>query len=91
MFRALLCGLLVVWVSGCVTVPVSEKKTYTCELSTDKKVLKVIDVAEATNTYYDVVGLALSPILVPTTAIVSGAYVLINNTYHLGEEAIKCG
>ncbi len=77
---------------GCVTVPVVDNShTHQCKLSSKLKVLKVIDVAKETNSYYSVGGLILSPILVPTSAIISGTYILVNNTYHLGEKKIKCG
>ena len=76
---------------ACVTVPVRDlNQKNRCELSTDKKTLKIIDLAEETNTYYSVTGLVLSPIIIPTSALISGTYVLVNNTYNLGEEIIKC-
>ena len=79
-------------ISGCITVPVTvASHSNECELSSDMKTLKVVNVAEETNSYYSVSGYLLSPILVPTTAIISGAYVLVNNIYHLGEEQFKCG
>ncbi|WP_286049800.1 hypothetical protein [Rheinheimera sp. KL1] len=58
-----------------------------CEISCDRKTLKVIDASKDTNSYYSVSGL----ILFPVSGIVSGAYVAINNIYHLGEETIVCG
>ncbi|TPH14052.1 hypothetical protein [Litorilituus lipolyticus] len=77
---------------SCVAIPVKdESHVNRCELSTDMKTLKIVDVAKETNSYYSVWDYVLSPILVPTTAIISGTYVLVNNTYHLGEEQIKCG
>ena len=77
--------------NGCITVPVkSSEQNKVCELSSDKKTLKVIDVAKETNTFYNVSGIILSPILVPTSAIISGTFVLINNIYHYGEEKIVC-
>jgi len=85
-----LCILLTM--SGCITVPVIvDTHTHQCKISTDMKTLRVVDVAEETNSYYSVSGFLLSPILIPTTAIVSGAYVLVNNVYHLGEERFNCG
>ena len=77
---------------GCITVPVvDDSHTHKCELSTNMKVLKIVDVAKETNSFYSVGGLILSPILIPTSAIISGTYVLVNNTYHIGEKEIKCG
>ncbi|QFT53771.1 hypothetical protein [Microbulbifer sp. THAF38] len=79
-------------VISCVTVPApSDKQTARCEISTNRLTLKVVDLAEATDSYYSLEGLIASPILVPTTAILSGAYVLAHNTYRLGEEKIVCG
>ena len=77
--------------NGCITVPVkSSEQNKVCELSSDKKTLKVIDVAKETNTFYNVSGIILSPILVPTAAIISGTFVFINNIYHYGEGKIVC-
>ena len=58
-----------------------------CEISSDRKTLKMINGFEGTNTYYSVSGL----ILVPITGVVSGVYVVINNIYHIGEETVVCG
>ena len=91
--KAKTCALLAMLfaLNGCVVVPVkSIEQVQTCKLSSDKKTLQIVDVAKETNTYYSVSGVLLSPILVPTTAIISGAYVVVNNTYHLGEKTIKC-
>ena len=78
--------------SGCVAVPYpAEGHSTRCEISTDRLTLKVIDLAKETDSYYTVEGYLVSPILVPTTAIISGVYVLVHNTYHLGEEKIVCG
>lgn len=84
--------LWVTFLAGCVTVPTPAKSQASrCEISSDRLTLKVIDIAKATNSYYSVEGYFISPILVPTTAILSGAYVLVHNTYRLGEEKIVCG
>jgi hypothetical protein len=53
--------------------------------------LKIVDLAKETNSYYTAEGYLVSPILVPTTAIISGAYVLVHNTYYYGKEKIVCG
>ena len=85
--------MLIIFLTGCITVPVNDRsQSKQCYLSSDKKTLKIIDFNEEnTGFYYSVSGLLLSPILVPTTALISGSYVLVNNIYHLGEEKIKCG
>jgi hypothetical protein len=92
MSKFVLLSLVSISLVGCVTVPVPSKiQTARCEISTDRLTLKVVDLAEATDSYYTLEGLLASPILVPTTAILSGAYVLGHNTYHVGEERIVCG
>ena len=75
-------------ISGCMVIP-EKDPTYVnkCEISSDRKTLKVIDASKDTNSYYSVSGL----ILFPVSGIVSGAYIAINNVYHLGEETIVCG
>jgi hypothetical protein len=50
-----------------------------CELSSDKKVLKIVDVAKATNTFCSISGVVLSPILIPLSGVLSGSYTLVNN------------
>jgi hypothetical protein len=87
--KVILCGILALTLmSGCVVVPakdlLAENK---CEISSDRKTLKMINGFEDTSTYYSISGL----ILVPITGVVSGVYVAINNIYHMGEEAIICG
>lgn len=78
-------------VSGCITVPVpAEHQATRCEISMDRLTLRVVDVTKGTN-YYKLEGYLVSPILVPATAILSGAYVLVHNTYYLGKERIVCG
>jgi hypothetical protein len=75
-------------VSGCVVVPTEDLSSVNkCEISSDRKTLKIINGFEDTNTYYSISGL----LLIPITGVVSGAYVAINNIYHLGEERIVCG
>jgi hypothetical protein len=71
--------------SGCVIVPTNDLSSVNkCEISSDRKTLKIINGFEDTNTYYSISGLLLMPI----TGVVSGAYVAINNIYHIGEEAV---
>lgn len=79
-------------ISGCISVPVvMESHNHKCKISGDMKTLKVVNVAKETNSYYSVSGVLLSPVLIPTSAILSGTYVLVNNIYHLGEERYQCG
>lgn len=78
--------------SGCITVAVpADHQAKRCEISTDRMTLKIIDLAKETNSYYTMEGYLVSPILVPTTAVISGAYVLVHNTYYYGKEKIVCG
>ena len=85
---AVLISVLAFLLSGCVVVPATDTaKVNKCEISSDRKTLKVIDVAEDTNTFYSISGLILYPI----SGIVSGTYVAVNNIYHLGEEKLVCG
>lgn len=79
--------LIFLLLSGCVVVPaVDNLHTSRCEISSDRKTLKVIDLAKQTNSYYSISGLVLYPI----TGVVSGVYVAVNNVYHYGEEEIFC-
>ena len=73
--------------SACAVVP-SVDKSYVnrCEISSDRKTLKVVNITKDTNSFYSISGLALLPV----TGVVSGVYVAINNVYHLGEETIVC-
>jgi hypothetical protein len=58
-----------------------------CEISSDRKYLKVVDIAKDSNSYYSISGI----ILLPISGVVSSVYVGVNNIYHLGEETIRCG
>lgn len=88
-----LCGLslFVLSQTGCIVLPQKDPDARPrCELSTDQKTLRIVDIAAETDTYYSVTGILLSPILIPATALLSGTYVAVNNTYHLGEEQLVC-
>ena len=79
-------------VSGCVVIPEKEiKAKYQCGLSTDKKVLKFVNLLKNDNSFYAWNDEILGVITVPTSAIVSSVYVAVNNTYHFAEKTIKCG
>lgn len=78
--------------SACIVLPVKDERyNARCELSSDKKTLKVFNVAEETNSYYSIEGYMLSPILLPTTFILSAIYMVVNNVYHYQEKKIVCG
>lgn len=92
MNKILLVLLVANHLAGCVSVPAPSKgHSNKCEISTDRLTLRVINVAEETDSYYSIEGYVLTPILLPATAIISGAFVLVNNVYNLGEEKIVCG
>ncbi len=77
--------------TGCIVLPQKDPDARPrCELSSDQKTLRIVDIAAETDTYYSVTGVLLSPILIPATALLSGTYVAVNNTYHLGEEKFVC-
>ena len=79
--------LFVSSLSACVVVPtVDHSYVNGCEISSDRKTLKVVDAAKGTNSYYSISGVVLYPI----SGIVSGLYVAVNNVYHYGEEKIVC-
>jgi Na+/H+ antiporter NhaC len=74
--------------SGCVVLPIADHSYVNkCEISSDRKVLKVVDVAKDSNSFYSISGVVLLPI----TGVISGIYAGINNIYHLGEEKLICG
>jgi len=76
-----------VLLSSCMVVPtIDHSYSNRCEISSDRKTLKVIDVAKGSNSYYSISGLIVYPI----SGIVSGIYVAVNNVYHYGEEKIVC-
>ena len=93
--RGLPIFFMPVFLAGCVVFPVVDKEAtrqakVRCELSSDKKILKVIDVAKETNTFYSVSGLAVTPVVLPLSGIISGTYTLVNNIYFYGEQELKC-
>lgn len=85
----LFVGIIVMLLlSGCVVIPTEDLSSVNkCEISSDRKTLKIVNGFKETNSFYSISGLLLLPI----TGVVSGTYVAINNIYHLGEEKIVCG
>ncbi len=91
MSRAVLTMILVTNLAGCITAPVpSEHYPSKCGISSERLTLKIVDVAKGTNSD-SVEGYLISPILVPVTAVPSGAIVLLNNIYNFVEENVLCG
>lgn len=76
---------------GCVVLPeVDDSQKYQCELSTDKKVLKLVNLTDGDTSFYRWNDEMLAIITIPTSAVISATYVLVNNIYHIGEKSIKC-
>ena len=88
MRKMVLVILTLLLISGCIVVPTKDvTKVNRCEISSDRKTLKIVDGFKETNTFYSISGFVLLPI----SGVVSGTYVVVNNIYHLGEETIVCG
>jgi hypothetical protein len=74
---------------ACIVVPTKDTtKVNKCEISSDRKTLKVINGFEGTKTFYSISAMLF---LTPISGIVSGTYVAVNNIYNLGEEKLVCG
>lgn len=91
----ILCLLIILNCTGCVVIPVksdseTDPQNYQCELSTDMKVLKLVNLTDGDTSFYEWNDEFFAIISVPTSAIISGSYVLVNNIYHVGERKIKC-
>jgi hypothetical protein len=79
--------IFILFISGCVVVPVDDNSYVNkCEISSDRKTLKVINAAEGSNSFYSITDV----LLLPVTGVIAGIYVGVNNIYHLGEEKITC-
>lgn len=91
MFKKILFVVFVFSISGCIVVPENvETESYQCALSTDQKVLKLVNLTDGDTSFYEWNDEMLAVITVPTSAIISGTYVVVNNAYHIGEKLIKC-
>jgi len=92
MFNKIVSLLFLLACTGCVVIPVNDNtQKYHCGLSTDKKTLKVVNLNDDGTTFYEWQDEFFAIISLPTSAIVSGTYILVNNIYHIGEKQIKCG
>lgn len=77
--------------TSCIVVPVAaQKKEGVCGISEDRQTLRVMDFAKDTQSFYSLQGMMVTPITLPTSAIVSGVYVGVYNTYKLGETLLVC-
>ncbi len=77
--------------TACVVVPVpATQKEGHCGISEDRQTLRVMDFAKDTQSFYALQGMLVTPITFPTSAIISGAYASVYNTYKLGETLLVC-
>jgi len=90
-FNKYILVLIVALLPSCIVVPhIAERQEFQCALSTDKKTLKVINLTDGDATFYAWQDEMFSFITIPSSAIISGVYVAVNNVYHIGEKHIKC-
>jgi hypothetical protein len=83
--------LIVVLLSSCIVVPENvENQNAECALSSDKKILKVVNLLDGDATFYAWEDEVFSVITMPGSAIISSVFVTVNNVYHIGEKHIKC-
>lgn len=68
--------MFMLFLSRCVVLP-SDDNTYVnkCEISSDRKTLKVVSATEGLNTFYSISDL----LLLPVTGVITGIYVGVNN------------
>ncbi|MEW6999646.1 hypothetical protein AADZ86_18295 [Colwelliaceae bacterium BS250] len=91
MFKKILSVVVIFNLSACIVVPEKdETEAYQCALSTDRKTLKLVNLNNGDTSFYQWNDEMSAIITVPTSAIISGTYVLVNNVYHIGEKLIKC-
>tara|TARA_R110001583_G_scaffold30449_2_gene105224 strand:- start:1678 stop:1956 length:279 start_codon:yes stop_codon:yes gene_type:complete len=91
MYKLAFLFICVFYLSGCVVVPEnSQVDKNSCSMSTNKKYLKVVNLNDNSSTFYEWQDEVFAIVTVPTSAIVSGIYVAINNVIYIGEKLIKC-
>jgi len=91
MIHKIILLLLILSCTACVVLPEKDQsQKYQCELSTDMKVLKLVNLTDGDTSFYEWNDEMLAIITIPTSAIISASYVLVNNIYHIGEKKIKC-
>lgn len=76
--------------SGCVVLPEDSADTSQCYLSSNQKYLKVVDLTDGDTSFYDWQGEIIGVITMPTSAVISASYVVVNNVFNFGEKLIKC-
>jgi hypothetical protein len=83
--------LLALSCTSCVVLPEkSQHQNYECSLSTNMKVLKLVNLTDGDTSFYKWNDELTAFITIPASAIISASYVLVNNIYHIGEKKIKC-
>jgi hypothetical protein len=91
MIHKIILLLLILSSTACVVLPEKDHtQKYQCGLSTDMKVLKLVNLTDGDTSFYEWNDEILAIITIPASAIVSASYVLVNNIYHIGEKKIKC-
>ena len=91
MYKLLSTFCVLLLLSGCVVMPQNETLTdVQCSLSTSKKYLKVVDLTDGDTSFYEWQGEVMGLITMPTTAVISATYVVVNNIFNFGERQIKC-
>lgn len=91
MMNKIVVLLLILNCTSCVVLPEKDhSQKYQCALSTDMKVLKLVNLTDGDTSFYEWNDEMFAMITIPTSAIISGSYVLVNNIYHIGEKQIKC-
>ncbi|NMP15338.1 hypothetical protein [Thalassotalea sp. Y01] len=91
MMKSLIVALMTSITSACVVLPETDKSAvYYCAVSSELKVLKVVNITEGDTSFYEWQDEMISVITMPASAIISASYVAINNVIHFGERAIVC-
>ncbi len=92
MFNKITILMLLLSCTSCVVIPENiDSQNYQCGLSSDKKTLRLVNINDGGTVFYEWDDEFFAIISIPTSAIISGTYVLVNNIYHIGEKLIKCG
>ena len=83
-YQTILLILSLSFTSGCIIVPETDhSQNCQCGLSTDKKTLKLVNLVDGDASFYQWNDELLAIITVPTSAVLSASYVLVNNIYHI--------
>ena len=87
----IICLALLLTCSGCVVVPEKvANQHYQCGLSSDQKTLRLVNLNDGTTNFYQWNDELAAIVTLPTSALISSTYVLVNNIYNIGEKIIKC-